>query len=403
VVGAGYNAAFRPPPGGRRPRCLHFARPPFGNRDIIDMTSRVEPHRPGADATGSPAAHPRAGAAARLRRRAAGVLTALVLAPLAACGGVDRFPQTSLVPKSDFAEAIDRLQWLTIYLGVGVSVVVFALLGYILVRFRHQPGAPAPQQVHGNTKLELAWTLIPAILIAIIAVPTVRVIFETQAEAPEGSLPIDVIGYQWWWEFRYPMPNGDTVVTANEVHVPVGRTVELRITAADVLHSFWIPQMGGKRDLIPNRINRIVFTPNEAGVYLGQCAEFCGESHALMKMRLIAHEPAEFERWLANEALPAVEPTDSAVMIGKQLTTQGACAGCHIIDGTAAQFGRAGPNLTHMARRSTIAAGILDNNAENLFHWIDRPTEIKPGSLMPSLGLSEQEIRYIVAYLQTLY
>jgi cytochrome c oxidase subunit II len=369
------------------------------------MMSRAEPTRRGAEQPGGSTAAPyrETSVLTRVRARWTRLTPLAVVASLTACGGTDRFPQTSLVPQSDYAEAIDSLQWLTIYLGVGVSVVVFALLGYILVRFRYQPGTPPPKQVHGNTQLELAWTLIPAILIAIIAVPTVRTIFITQAEAPEGSLPIDVIGYQWWWEFRYPLENGDTVVTANEVHVPVGRTVELRITAADVLHSFWIPQMGGKRDLIPNRINRIVFTPNEPGVYLGQCAEFCGESHALMKMRLIAHEPAEFERWLENEARPAVEPTDSAVMIGRQLTTQGACAGCHIIDGTPAQFGRAGPSLTHLARRSTIAAGIMDNNAENLFHWIDRPQEIKPGALMPSLGLSEQEIRYIVAYLQTLY
>jgi cytochrome c oxidase subunit II len=369
------------------------------------MMSRAEPTRRGAEKEGGSIASPSRvpSVLRRIRARWARLLPLAAVALLGACGGTERFPQTSLEPRSDFAESIDQLQWLTIYLGVGVAVVVFAILAYILMRFRYQPGAPPPKQVHGNTQLELAWTLIPAVLIAIIAVPTVRTIFVTQAEAPEGSLPIDVIGYQWWWEFRYPLENGDTVVTANEVHVPVGRPVELRITAADVLHSFWIPQMGGKRDLIPNRINRIVFTPNEPGVYLGQCAEFCGESHALMKMRLIAHEPAEFERWLANEARPAIEPTDSAVMIGRQLTTQGACAGCHIIDGTPAQFGRAGPNLTHMARRSTLAAGIMDNNAENLFHWIDRPQEIKPGALMPSLGLSEQEIRYIVAYLQTLY
>lgn len=328
---------------------------------------------------------------------------ALVAALAAGCGGVERFPQTALDPRSDMGIEIDKLQDLTIYLGIGVGVVVFALLAYILLRFRHKPGAPVPQQVHGNTTLELAWTLIPALLIAIIAVPTVRTIFATQAEAPEDALTVEVIGYQWWWEFRYPMENGDTVVTANEIHVPVGRPVELEITSADVIHSFWVPQMGGKRDLIPGRTNRIVFTPLEAGVYLGQCAEFCGDSHALMKMRLIAHEPDEFNSWLANEARPAVEPTDSAVMMGKQLVTAGTCAGCHIVDGTTAQFSRLGPNLTHFARRSTLAGGILENNAENLTAWIDNPPAIKPGSKMPDLGLSEQEIAYIVAYLQTLY
>jgi cytochrome c oxidase subunit 2 len=321
----------------------------------------------------------------------------------AACGGVEQYPQTSLDPRSDFAIEIDKLQDLTIYLGVGVGILVFGVLAYILLRYRQIPGTATPNQVHGNTTLELAWTLIPALLIGVIAVPTVRTIFSTQAEAPAGALTVDVLGYQWWWEFRYPMPNGDTVVTANEIHVPVGRPVELRITSRDVLHSFWVPQMGGKRDLIPGRINRIVFTPLEPGVYLGQCAEFCGDSHALMKMRLIAHEPEEFAAWLENEARPAVAPTDSAVMLGQQLVTAGACAGCHVIQGTNARFSRIGPDLTHFARRSTVAGGIMENNAENLTAWIDNPPAIKPGSRMPDLGLSEQEIAYIVAYLQTLY
>lgn len=322
---------------------------------------------------------------------------------LAGCGGVERFPQTSLDPASDYAYAVDGLQNLTIYLAVAVALVVFAILTYILIHFRYQPGAPQPRQVHGNTQLELAWTLIPAVLVAIIAVPTVRTIFATQQSAPEGALIVEVNGFQWWWEFRYPLANGDTVVTANEVHVEVGRPVELRMTSRDVIHSFWIPQMGGKRDVIPGRLNTIVFTPLEAGVYLGQCAEFCGESHALMKMRLVAHEPAEYAAWLENEGRPAVEPTDSAVMIGRQLVTGGVCAGCHTIRGTPAQFGRLGPDLTHVARRMTIAGGILDNNAANLHRWIDNPPAVKPGALMPDPQLSEQELRYVVAYLQTLY
>lgn len=322
---------------------------------------------------------------------------------LAGCGGAETFPQTSLDPASDYAIAVDKLQNLTIYLASGVGLAVFLILAYILVHFRHKPGAPQPQQVHGNTTLELAWTLIPAVLIAIIAVPTVQTIFATQAEAPEGALEVEVYGFQWWWEFRYPLANGDTVVTANEVHVPVGTPVELKMTSRDVIHSFWIPQMGGKRDVIPGRVNRIVFTPLEPGVYLGQCAEFCGESHALMKMRLIAHEPEEFAAWLENEARPAVVPTDSAVLAGQQLVTGGVCAGCHTIRGTNAQFGRLGPDLTHVARRMTIAGGIMDNTAPNLHRWINNPPEVKPGALMPPPGLSEQELRYVVAYLQTLY
>lgn len=378
------------------------------------MTSRVEPSRALSDAKrrseparssalpGVPAAQQPGQSVAPRSRRWTWALPGL-LALLAGCGGKEEYPQTMYAPASDYADTLLDLQNLTLYLGVGVAVVVFVLMAYILVRFRYRPESPEPQQVHGNTTLELAWTLIPAVLIAIIAVPTVRTIFATQAEASEDALPIDVIGYQWWWAFHYPLPNGDTVVTANEVHVPVGRQVELRITAGDVLHSFWVPQMGGKRDAIPGRVNRLVFTPMEEGVYLGQCAEYCLDSHALMKMRLIAHTPEEFERWLAEEAEPAVEPVDSALILGKQLVTAGACAGCHIIEGTNAQFGRTGPNLTHFARRRSLAAGILENNAENLAAWIDNPQAIKPGALMPDLGLSEQEIRYIVAYLQSLY
>lgn len=341
----------------------------------------------------------------------------LLLPALAAgCDGGDitKFPQTIYDPRSEYAERLLDLQNLTTYLGVLVGVVVFILVGYIVTRFRYQPGAPEPEQVHGNTRLEVAWTFVPAVILAIIAVPTVQTIFATQPDVddlPANTLAIDVIGWQWWWEFRYPVDGGaDTVVTANEIHVPVGTPVLLRITAADVLHSFWVPQMGGKRDLIPGRINYIYFTPAEPGVYLGVCAEFCGDSHALMKMRLVAHTPEGYRDWLANEAAPAVDvepavtPADSAILIGKQLVTQGACAGCHTIEGTP-MVGRLGPNLTHVGRRRTIAAGVLENNAENLAAWIRNPPAIKPGAKMQAaeaIGIQEEQIPYIVAYLQSL-
>jgi len=336
-------------------------------------------------------------------RRAGGVLAATALLAAAGCGDATDYPQTSLDPKSDFAERIDDLWNLTLVLGVGVGALTFLILGYILIRYRYRPDAPQPKQIHGNAKLEIAWTLIPAILISIIAVPTVQTIFYTYREAPEDALVIDVRGWQWWWEFTYPSADGSVITTANEVHVPVGRPVHLRMTSNDVVHSFWIPQMGGKRDVVANRTTSIIFTPLEAGVYLGQCAEFCGESHALMKMRLIAHEPGDFDLWLANQAAPAVESPDSAIALGRQLVTGGVCAGCHTIRGTTAQFGRLAPDLTHIASRSTIAAGILDNNAENLSTWVNNAPSVKPGALMPALGLSDQEVAYIVAYLQTLF
>lgn len=374
------------------------------------MTSRLEPSRRGAPADpGTAATHRPAVTAPSLPTSATRIRSAWTRAVpglllfLAACGGAERFPQSAMHPRSDLGVEIDNLQNLTIYLGAAVGTIVTLILLYIIVRFRFRPGDPTPKQVHGNTTLELAWTIVPALLLAAISVPTARTIFYTYRDAPEGALEVDVRGYQWWWQFSYPLPNGDTIVTANEIHVPVGQPVVVKLHSADVIHSFWIPQMGGKRDVIPGRTNQLVFTPSEAGVYLGQCAEFCGDSHAHMRMRLIAHEPAEYAAWLQNEARPAVEPTDSAVAIGKKIVTTGACAGCHIIEGTNAKFGRTAPNLTHLARRTTIAAGVLENNAENLTKWIADPQSVKPGALMPAHLVPEAELPYVVAYLQTLF
>jgi cytochrome c oxidase subunit II len=341
----------------------------------------------------------------RARCRAAGASPLLALAPLllaSACGGIETFPMTWVEPRSDYAHELWGLQQLLNWLGIGVGVVITGLLIYIIYAFRWHPGMGEPEQIHGNTRLELVWTLIPALLLAIIVVPTVRIIFQSQEDPPPDALTIDVIGHQWWWEFRYPLENGDTVITANEFHVPINRPIHLRLTSADVVHNFWVPAMFGKRYNIPNRLNHIIFTAQEPGMYLGQCAEFCGESHALMKKRMIAHPPGGFERWLRDEAAPAIEPVDSALIIGRTLTIQN-CAACHIIRGTDAQFSRAGPDLTHFARRQTLAAGILLNNAENLAAWLRDPPALKPGALMPNLGLSEDEIAYMVAYLQTLY
>ena len=365
------------------------------------MKSRVSQFGLRRDTLPSPSGTPGRTTLPRLGHPSLWVLP-LLLAAGCERSNLRKYPQTIFHPTTEYAERVIKLQDLTLYLGVAVGILVFLLLAFIITRFRYRPGMPEPQQTHGNTTLELAWTLIPAIILAVIAVPTVQTIFATQAPAPANALTVNVVGWQWWWEFRYPINGGrDTVLTANEIHVPVGTPVQLRMTAGDVLHSFWVPQIGGKRDLIPNKVNTIVFTPREPGLYLGQCAEFCGDSHALMKMRLIAHTPADYREWLRNEASPAMEPADSSVALGKKLVTQGACAGCHLIKGTP-MVGRIGPNLTHFGRRRTMAAGLMENNAENLTAWLHNPPAVKPGAKMPNLGLKDEEIRYIVAYLQSL-
>jgi cytochrome c oxidase subunit 2 len=347
---------------------------------------------------------------ARLRLPRAASLAALALT-LAACGEdhLRRYPQTTFRPTTEFARISDWLFMLSLVLGVAVGVLVLGIMAYFLWKFRYRPDSPEPKQIHGNTRLEVAWTLIPAVILACIAVPTVRAIFATQPTPPADAVTIEVVGKQWWWEFRYPQPNGDTIVTANEIHVPVGKTVHLVLLTDNVLHSFWVPQMGGKRDLITNRVNHLVFKPEQAGVYFGQCAEFCGTSHALMRMRMIAHSGDGFQQWLANEARPAVEPlpSDSAVALGKQMVTNGACAACHTIRGTS-MAQHVGPDLTHFGRRRTLAAGIMDNDAASLRRWLTDAPHIKPGSKMPALGasaggsLTDQQITYIIAYLQSL-
>jgi cytochrome c oxidase subunit 2 len=369
------------------------------------MKSTVSPsrHRPES----LPAASGIAGRGAmRPLLRARGALLPVLLF-LAACGPdhLKRYPQTTFAPVTEYAHRQDWLFKYVLVLGVVVGVLVFLAMAYVLLRFRHRPGGPEPRQTHGNTTLELTWTLIPAVILAFIAVPTVKNIFATQPPIPANALRVTVVGKQWWWQFKYAVNGGkDTVTTANEIHVPVGQPVALVLKSDNVLHSFWVPQMGGKRDLVPNHDNHLVFTPLEPGVYYGQCAEFCGDSHALMRMRLIAHTPADFQRWLQNEASPAVEPTDSAVALGRQLVTTKPCVGCHTIKGTA-MAGITGPNLTHFGRRRTMAGGIMDNNAENLARWIRDAPYVKPGSKMPdmkTLNVKEEEIPYIVAYLQSL-
>lgn len=279
-----------------------------------------------------------------------------------------------------------------------VFVLVEAALIYAIIRYRSRPGGPAPRATHGNTLLEISWTLAPAVILVLIAIPTIRTIWVVDNPPPGDALVVEAIGHQWWWEFRYPDLG---VVTANEMHVPVGQQVDVRLTSADVIHSFWIPRIGGKRDLIPGRENRIWFTVDSAGVYLGQCAEFCGLSHALMKMELVADEPEDFEAWVENQRADAVVSDSARFAEGIQAFTQGGCIACHAIRGTIAQ-GVLGPDLTHVGSRRRIGAGIMDNTPENLTRWIRETQAVKPGALMVVPDLDEEVLQRIVDYLGSL-
>jgi cytochrome c oxidase subunit 2 len=469
----------------------------------------------------------------RLRRLASYAFSAALLIAVAACS--DSHPNSTLTPHSDFGREIDYLWDRLLLIGTIVFVLTEGALLYIVFRYRRRDNQPHPPQTHGNTKLEITWTLIPAVILVFIAVPTVRTIVITQAPAAPGALNIDVTGHQWWWEFKYPEYG---ITTANEIYLPVGRTVNFRLRSADVIHSFWTPQLGGKRDVVTNRTNYIWLTPDSAiasRVWNGFCAEYCGTAHTYMRFRVFTVTPADFDSWVAGQKLPAqfgavaaapsgpaigtgvisppgpnppagvpspaaqaaasrvagqssgtaavggtapaiqrsrapeanpgTQPGSGALATlasntgavapgyifprdsipdyavpsapipdglkftagltgnahrGKQIFSSKTCIGCHAIAGNPSAMGIIGPNLTHFGSRSTLAAGLYPNTPAYLALWIKNARAMKPGILMPALGideydrtlktkvtsaaggLSDQQIADIVAYLTSL-
>jgi cytochrome c oxidase subunit 2 len=325
-------------------------------------------------------------------------LPALVLGlTLAGCGLLDS-PATTLTPRSDFGWISHRIFLQILRWDTAIFLVVQALLLVAIFRFRERQPGPIPRQVRGSAPLELAWTLIPAVILTFIAFPTVGAIFRTQAAPPKNALRVKVIGHQWWWEFQYPELG---VVTATDLHIPAGRPVNLEIASADVIHSFWVPQLGGKRDAVPGDLTRIVLTANTPGAYYGQCAEFCGASHANMRHVAVVETPEAFAAWAARQKEPAAAPPDgSPAAAGLQTFRTGTCVGCHTVRGLSA--GGIGPDLTHFGSRRTIAGGILPNTPENLARWVRHAPALKPGSVMPEQKLSDTEVTALAAYLQSL-
>src|SRR6266567_3541333 len=332
-------------------------------------------------------------------RRALCVAAAIGLALLAAaCSSVAANPQTAFNARSDYAvEGLD-LFILTIWLGVIIGGVVEIVLVITAIRYRRRAGDRLPPQIHGSTVIEVIWTTGPVIVVGAILFFTLPVIFSTQAPAPSGSMNIDVIGHQFWWEFQYPDAK---VVTANELHLPVGRTVNLVLRSDDVIHSFWIPALGGKRDAFPGHTNYIWLTANSLGEFPGQCYQLCGYSHGNMREKAIIQSPSDFQAWLSSQQTPAVQPTDPTAAEGAQLFQTRGCAACHTVTGTPAQ-GTIGPNLTHVAGRGVIAGSVLQNTPQDLRTWLKDPPAVKPGSIMPNLGLNDHELDVLVAYLQSL-
>lgn len=309
-------------------------------------------------------------------------------------------PQSTLDPQGPVAQMQHEVFMVTVVVCTTVFVLTAGLLAYAVWRFRARPGHPemALPQVHSHAKLEALIIAVVTLLLLIIAVPNIRVLFAASAPPVSANiLRVDVVGKQWWWRFSYPAHG---VETANELHIPVGRAVKANLRTDDVIHSFWVPKLAGKVDLIPNKANDIWFQADAPGVYYGQCAEFCGASHANMRLRVTVHPEGEFAAWLNAQKRVAVAPVGALAQEGARLFAQ-RCMACHTVAGTPAN-GDIGPNLTHFGSRQTLAAGLLPNSPSNIARWLQNPQAVKPGSLMPNLGLSEGDVHALTAYLQQL-
>jgi cytochrome c oxidase subunit 2 len=316
-------------------------------------------------------------------------------------------------PVSPPAESIRDLAFLVLAITAFIFVVVEGLLIYSIVRFRRRAaaGTGEPPQVYGSKPIEIAWTAAPALIVFVLGLVTARTLWEVNVPPPQpregdNTLFVTVVGRQWWWEYQYDHYNGRPLgfTTANELHVPAGeggvpRPVFLILKSADVCHSFWVPRLAGKTDLIPGRINAMWFQTDRPGLYLGQCAEYCGTQHANMLLRVVVDPPEDFDRWLENEGKPAAE--DAAAAAGRSAFLAQSCVNCHRVRGTPARGGYA-PDLTHLMGRQTLASGMVPNTPENLRRWVADPQPIKPGCLMPAFGLGEQDRAEIVRYLLTL-
>jgi cytochrome c oxidase subunit 2 len=314
-----------------------------------------------------------------------------VVLVLAGCSEVKNNGQNSLEPKGPQAQKVYDLFVPILIIAIVIGIAIIAATVYLALKYRYRPGTNEnPKQIHGNTKLEIGWTILPALLLAIVAVPTVATIFDLAQNPGPSALQVTVEGKQWWWQFSYPDAK---VVTADEMVIPTGRDVYLHLTACDgegasktcnVIHSFWVPELSGKKDVVPGQENTLTINADKPGTYLGQCAEYCGLSHANMRFRVIAKSPADFQQWLQEQQAGPVNPlyeSDGTTPAGptqELIVKTFQCTNCHIFDDSSkATYG---PNLTHLASRTTFASGTYPLNKTNLTNWVQNAPSMIPMS-----------------------
>lgn len=324
-------------------------------------------------------------------------------------GGEMRPVADMFQPLSRPAEMIHGSAMLVLAITAGIFLVVTAVLVFVVWKFRHrgpEDDLKEPPQIYGSTHIELAWTVVPILITFVLILVTSRTIGEIQnRKLPENTVRIRVVGHQWWWEIRYEK---EGIVTANEIHVPVSRRsgagerpTELILESADVIHSFWVPQLAGKTDLVPNRKNRTWIEPFVTGTFFGNCAEYCGTQHANMLLRVIVEEPEDYERWVRKMKQPVVMPQAELAVQGHKAFYANSCVNCHTVEGTTAA-GVFGPDLTKLMTRQTIGAGVAPLTPETLRAWVRDPQQLKTGCLMPDMKLLDSEVDSITAYLLTL-
>jgi len=313
-------------------------------------------------------------------------------------------PTNIFAPDSTPARSIFRLSRFGIEVEGAIFVVVFSLLAYVIIKFRQRRGDDneEPAQIYGSNQMELAWTVLPVLIVVVLFLSTAQVIHRVQdAKRPPDAIQVTAVGHQFWWEYRYDQYG---FVAANELHVPVSDPAHptptfIALLSADVDHSFWVPRLAGKTDLIPNHPNSMWIDPQDTGLFLGQCAQYCGTQHAKMLLRVYVESRPDFDSWVHNQQQPAV--SDPSVAAGRAMFQAKLCFICHTIRGTPA-MGKVGPDLTHLMSRDTIGSGSVPNTPENLRKWIRDPGVFKPGSLMPAQDLTDEQQSQIAAYLETL-
>jgi cytochrome c oxidase subunit 2 len=331
-------------------------------------------------------------------------LTAMAVG-IAGCGG-GPYPLDTLSPKSELTRTMYNVfMEITVLDSIVLVVVVIAMIGAIWIYSSREGDPGEPSAIHSDVTLEMLWTVIPALILVAITIPTVHAIIRTQPDKwSADTLEVKVIAHQWWWEFQYPTLS---VETADEVHIPANRSIHFAMTSKDVIHSFFMPALGGKRDVIPGQENQITLTADTPGEYYGQCTEFCGTSHANMRFRVFVDTPEDFAKWVAHQNELPIKPTEGSAAAGAKIWADAPCAICHTIKGVSGfskdyTYGFLGPDLTHFGSRGTLAGSTLKNTPENVALWIKNPDAVKPGANMPTLGLDGEQLNDLVTYLESL-